>query len=83
MLSEISVKVFRSGRKLVGPVETDIVYAPSCIDLFSAIVALSLVPAFLIQDETSTLYKFDGPRGTSGRTYKILRYKSRSSLVKI
>jgi hypothetical protein len=26
MLSEISVKVFRSGRKLVGPAETDIVY---------------------------------------------------------
>ena len=25
MLSEISVKVFRSGRKLVGPAETDIV----------------------------------------------------------
>jgi hypothetical protein len=24
MLSEISVKVFRSGRKLVGPAETDI-----------------------------------------------------------
>ena len=28
MLSEISVKVFRSGRKLVGPAETDIVQYP-------------------------------------------------------
>jgi hypothetical protein len=26
MLSEISVKVFRSGRKLVGPAETDIIF---------------------------------------------------------
>ena len=30
MLSEISVKVLRSGRKLVGPAETDIV-----LDLFT------------------------------------------------
>jgi hypothetical protein len=42
MLSEISVEVFRSGRKLVGPAETDLV---SCSHIFSLSKTLECVRA--------------------------------------
>ena len=45
MLSEISIKAFRSGRKLVGPAETDIVYCrtycPAVINKFQKLCSSS------------------------------------------